>query len=196
MTDGRALGSQSATKPRTSGSFGASCSTQRREHRVEEHIGVLGVMHDVLELIRKEPRIDGVQHPSGAGHAVVELEMPVAVPGERRDAIAGARAERIERIGDPLRPGGDLGESRAMEGPFRIARNDFPSAVPGRRVVDEAGYQKRTLLHQSKHGFLPAARSAGDGLLLQITSEGGLRRDPFLASLNLIQIRPVDNAAA
>ena len=75
---------------------------QRRKNRIEEHVGVFRVMHDVLDLVGKEPRIDRVQDASRAGHAIVEFEMAPAVPGERRDAVSGARPERVERIRDPL----------------------------------------------------------------------------------------------
>ncbi len=128
---------------------------QRGEDRVEEHIGVLRMMHDVLKLIGEQPRIDGVEHAPRGGDAIIEFEMAAAVPGERGDAIARADAERAKRIGDPLRSRSDFRIIRTMDRPFGIPRDDLASAVPRRGVIDEARYQKRTLLHQSEHAFLP-----------------------------------------
>ena len=128
---------------------------QRREDRIEADDGVFGVMHDVLDLVREEPRVDGMQHPPRAGHSVIEFEVAIAVPRERRDAIAAAEAERVERVRDPLRAGRDLRVIRTMKCAFRIAGDDLASAVPGRGIIDQAGYEKRTVLHQSKHDRLP-----------------------------------------
>jgi hypothetical protein len=79
----------------------------------------------------------------------------IAVPRERRDAIAAAEAERVEGVRDPLRASGDLRIIRAMKSALRVARDDLALPMPSRGVIDEARYEKRTVLHQSKHGILP-----------------------------------------
>ena len=56
-------------------------------------IAILGVVDDVGDLVGEQARIDGVTDRADAGDAVVQLEMAVVVPGERRDALALADAE-------------------------------------------------------------------------------------------------------
>jgi hypothetical protein len=124
---------------------------QGREEGIKEDEAVLGVMHDVLKLFRKQSRVDSVQHPAGTGDAIIGLEMPIAVPRQRRDAIAVSDAERVECIGEPFRPRGDLRIVGAVEAAFRVARNDLTTAVPGSGVVDQTGNQQRTLLHEAEH---------------------------------------------
>ncbi len=59
---------------------------ERRERQVEKDVAVLRVVDDEHQLLRKEPRIDRVDHGAHAGDAVVELEVAEAVPGERPGA--------------------------------------------------------------------------------------------------------------
>ena len=61
---------------------------QRQEHGVGEQVAILGVVHDVGDLIREQAGIDGVTDGADPGDAVVQLEVPVVVPGERGDALA------------------------------------------------------------------------------------------------------------
>ena len=60
---------------------------------VEEHGLVLGVVDDEHDLIVEEARIDGVADRAHAGDGIIEFEMAMVVPGERRDAIALRDAE-------------------------------------------------------------------------------------------------------
>ena len=133
---------------------------ERRKNRVEEHIRVFRVMHDVLDLVGKEPRIDRVQNASRAGYAIIDFQMAPAVPGEGRDAIAVTCPQRVERVRDAFGARGDFSIVRAMNRPFRVARYDLAAAMPGRGVIDEARNQKRTALHQPEHDSLPRPRWA------------------------------------
>jgi hypothetical protein len=45
--------------------------------------------------------------------------------------------------------GRDLRVGGPVHRPVGIARNDLAAAMPASGVVDEAGYQQRTLLHQT-----------------------------------------------
>ena len=128
---------------------------ERREDGIEEHVGVLGVMDDILQLFGEQARVDRVQHPPRRGDAIVELKVTMGVPGERRDPVAGLEAERVERAGDLFRPHRNFGVGRAMDRAVGVARDDLASPVLTGRVVDQCRNQKRTLLHQSKHGFPP-----------------------------------------
>ena len=65
---------------------------QRNECQIGQHQAIPGVICDPGDLIGKQPRIDGVDHRAHAGHRVVELEVAIAVPGKRSDAIAQLHA--------------------------------------------------------------------------------------------------------
>ena len=104
---------------------------ERRENRVEEHIRVFRVMHDVLDLVGKEPRIDRVQNASRAGHAIIEFQMALAVPGEGRDAVAAARPERVERVRDSFGARRDFAHS-SSDG-SRLPRRGIRSRDPHAR---------------------------------------------------------------
>ena len=82
---------------------------RRQQRRVDEHQLVLGVVDDELELLRKQPRVQRVQHGAHAGDRVIQLEMPVIVPGERPDPVTGLDARRLQRVGELARAPEDLG---------------------------------------------------------------------------------------
>jgi hypothetical protein len=66
---------------------------ERHEGDVEEEQPVLGVIDDIADLLDEEPRVDRVADGADTGDAVVELVVPVGVPGEGRDAVAELDAE-------------------------------------------------------------------------------------------------------
>jgi hypothetical protein len=127
---------------------------QRRERDVEEDVRILGVVRDVGDLIRKEPWIDRMDDRSDAGDCVVDLEVPVAVPGERRDTIVHLDAERLQRFCElpgalvrvPIRV--------PVHAAFDGLRHDFGRTVMAIGVTDQVRDQKGLFLHQSKHGGL------------------------------------------
>ena len=127
---------------------------QRYEGEVDEDVRILGVVDDVDELLGEQARIDGVQDGAHARHAVVELEMPVAVPRHGADAIARVDAERGERVGDPLRARLGVTIGVAVNRSFDRARHDLGVAVIQRRVIDDRRDQQRPVHHQSQHAIL------------------------------------------
>jgi hypothetical protein len=90
------------------------------------------VVDDVDELLGEQARVDGMQHAAGAGHAVVEFEVPPRVPGEGRDAITLADAERGKRVGDALGTRRHLPVVGPVHDAVRIARDDLGFRMPGR----------------------------------------------------------------
>ena len=75
-----------------------------RQNEIEEDRAVFGVIDDEDDLIVEEARVDDVADRAHAGDGVIEFEMPVIVPGERRDAIALRDAEPRQRVGELFRP--------------------------------------------------------------------------------------------
>ena len=73
---------------------------QRHEGQVDQHDPVFGVVDDPGDLLGEQARIDGVIDPADAGDAVPGFEMAIAVPGERRDAVAELDPVAIESLGD------------------------------------------------------------------------------------------------
>jgi hypothetical protein len=114
---------------------------QRGEGQVEEHDLVFGMVRDVSDLVREQARVDGVDHRPGAGGGVVDLEMPVAVPGERGDPVVHAHAERFQSVGKapgaPMR----LAVVVAVHRAFHRARHDLRAAVVAVGVTDQVADQ-------------------------------------------------------
>lgn len=63
---------------------------QGDEVGVDEDCAVVGVVHDERQLVGRQPHVEGVQHPAGAGHPEVGLEVPKPVPRQGGDPLAGA----------------------------------------------------------------------------------------------------------
>ena len=124
---------------------------ERRERQVEEAMAILGMIDDVSELVGKQARIDGVDHRARAGHRVIELEVAIAVPRERADAIARLHAQARQCAGEAARAdvGGAIGVTvdRAFDG----ARHDLGVAVVAIRVADQRRDHQRLIHHQAEH---------------------------------------------
>ena len=92
-----------------------------QQGRIDEQQSVLGVVDDVFDLLREQPRVDRVQYGAHAGDRVVKLQVPVVVPGERADTVAGSDPRRLQRIGQLSRSAKDVPVRAAM--PRMIGRN-------------------------------------------------------------------------
>lgn len=71
---------------------------ERHEGQVHTQCPILRVVEDVGQLRLVQTRIDRVHHGTHARHPVVQLEMPVRVPGNGRDRVALAQFEALERL--------------------------------------------------------------------------------------------------
>ena len=142
------------------GQLGRQLLQQRQEHGVGEQVAILGMVHDVGDLVREQPRIDRVTDGAAAGDGVVQLEVPVVVPGEGGDAFAWPHAKPVlERPGQLLGAPGEGGIGRAVRGRIRRAGHHLDRAVARRRVVQYRRDQKRPIHHQAaqhRHPDLPA----------------------------------------
>ena len=118
---------------------------------VDEQELVLGVIDDVDDLLGEQARVDGVADRTHAGDAVIQLEMPVAVPGQGADAVARLDAQRRERLRHLLRPHPGISVGIAVEAAFQGPRYDFSVAVIEGGVLDELLDQQRPILHEAEH---------------------------------------------
>ena len=73
---------------------------KRHEGEIDQRHPVFGVVHDPGDTLWEEARVDGVIDRAGAGDAVPAFEMPIAVPGERRDPVAELDSVAVEPLGD------------------------------------------------------------------------------------------------
>ena len=98
-----------------------------------------------------QARVDGVDDAAGAAHAVVQLEVAVAVPGQRAHAGIGSQAHTIERMGQLAGAARCIGPGVAVNVPFHTARHDLGIAMVGGCKFDQRRLQQRLVLHQAQH---------------------------------------------
>ncbi len=102
---------------------------ERHESGIEKQHAVRRVIDDVADLVLEQPRIDGVANRADAGDPVIELEMPISVPGERRDAVADAHAEPLERLAEPFGTRFEIAIGVAMQPVLGRAGDDLGRAT-------------------------------------------------------------------
>jgi hypothetical protein len=125
---------------------------QRQQARVEAQHRVLGVVGDPLDLLGKQARIDRVAHAARAGHAVVDLHVAMAVPGQRGHPLAGRHAQRVQRLRELARALLDAGPVAAVDVALAAPGHDLDVACVARRMPDQRRYGQRHVHHP-----LPAA---------------------------------------
>ena len=90
---------------------------------------------DVGDLLGEQPRVDGVADGADAGDGIVELEVAIAVPRERADAIARLHAKAREGSGEAARTAVSGAIRVAVDRAFDGARHDLGVAVVAIRVT-------------------------------------------------------------
>ena len=127
----------------------------RHEGDVGHHHAVLRMVDDPGDLVREQPRIDGMADRADPHDAVPGFEMAPGVPGDGGDAVAELDAVAIEPLRDFQRARVNFGVIGAMNGTFDRSRDDLLRAVIPRRVLDNPVTKQRPVLHQSKHTHVP-----------------------------------------
>src|ERR1700722_6743840 len=98
---------------------------ERAEGHVEDHVFVVGVIDDERDLIGEKPRVDRVANGAHTGHAVVALQVTVAVPGQRADALALLDAEPDEGLRKLFRAFFAIAPGVPVHVAFDTARDDL-----------------------------------------------------------------------
>jgi hypothetical protein len=124
---------------------------QRQERHVEAQHLVFGMVRDPGDLVRVQPRVDGVQHTPRAARAKVDFQVTVAVPGERRHPVGEQQVHAIERVGDLARALGDVTPGVAVDVALHSPGHYLGVAVVALGVVDQRRNQQRLVLHQAEH---------------------------------------------
>jgi hypothetical protein len=114
------------------------------------------VVDDVDELLGEEARVDGVAYGADAGDSVVQLEMPVSVPGKGRHAVAGLDAkcaQPMRQLGDPLV---NVLVGGAVNAAFRRDRDDLGGGVHLCSQINDCRDRQLPIHHHSlQHRFFP-----------------------------------------
>ena len=145
---------------------------QRHEGQVGEYDAILGVIDDPGDLFREKPGIDRVVDRAEADDRIPGLQMPVAIPGERGDAVAEADAVAREALRACERAIAQLLVVAAMHRPFDGPRDDLASWMLDRREIDHLVQQQRPILHQPEHRLPPPFRSSAPGGDKNVTNAG------------------------
>ena len=117
----------------------------------EDHL-VVGVVDDVDELLGEEPDVERVQHPAGAGHGEVQLEVHRGVPAEGADPGVVGDPELLQRgrgAAYPLRP---VRVGTGGDGPADTVAGDRFVTEHLLGPVEHVGQGERPVLHLSEHG--------------------------------------------
>ena len=122
---------------------------EREQGAIDEDEAIFGVLRDVADLGRVEPEVQRVQHRARARDAEVELEVPVVVPRERGDAIAGARAEPRERARELRAAPVQLGVGAAVNRPIRRPAHDLGAWEERLRPLEKMREREREIHHPS-----------------------------------------------
>ena len=124
----------------------------QREHRIharvrEDH-AVLRVVDDVGEVLRREPEVQRVKDRARERRGPVDLEMTMAVPCQRRDAIALRDAEIPQRAREARRARGEVRVRVAEERAARHARRQRLLREEPAAPLEEVRERERVAHHQ------------------------------------------------
>ena len=127
---------------------------QREQGFVDEKRAIAGMVHDVGELLRMKPEVEGVEDAAGERHGEIGLEMLRMVPPERGDAIAGSDAEAAQRAGQAARAVGEITEGAALERAIGEPGHDLAAAEQRLATAEDGRQRERVVHHQAGHGHL------------------------------------------
>ncbi len=89
---------------------------------------------------------------SKAGDAMLDLEVPIIIPGKRRHPVAWPDAPAPQRIGQLARPARGILIGISMYRTFGGARYNLGIAVKPVGMLQKRRQQQRLILHQAFHG--------------------------------------------
>jgi hypothetical protein len=135
---------------------------QRQEGQVKEQHPVLRMVHDPGDLVGKQPRVDRVAHRPQARDGVIQFQMPVAIPGQRRHPVAGRDAHRRQTMRQLRDAPAGVGQALVMDAALDRGRHDAAAAMHLGRVIHHRRYRQRPVHHQTlEHSrLLPFGRHA------------------------------------
>ena len=118
------------------------------EARIDEDDRVARVIDDVGQVRRRETDVEGMENRAGERRRPVDLEMAMAVPRERRHAIAAADAEARQGAGEPHRALGEIAVGIAKHRSARHARGDPLAGEESPATLEEVRQGERVVHHE------------------------------------------------
>jgi hypothetical protein len=106
---------------------------QPDELAVDQHEAVLGVVHGVEDLLRRQAHVDGVDHRADHRNGEHAFQVTVAVPVHHRHGVTGLDAGSRQHVGQPRNP---LDQGRIAVAQL-VAVDDFAGFL-----VTGAGHQQ------------------------------------------------------
>src|SRR6185295_17519906 len=90
-----------------------------------------------------------------------DLEVAVAVPGQRRHAVGGTDAQAPERVRELARTRVRVAVAVAVDAAIDVLRDDLGVAVVPRGVLEQPADEQRLIHHEALHDSLPPRDSRG-----------------------------------
>ncbi len=115
---------------------------------------IVGVLHDVGQLIAGQPQVERMYDRTHAGYGEVQFQVARVVPREGRHAIAAPHAEFLQRIRQPA----DAFRKCAIRIAFQARPglgDDFFPGVKFLRPIEYRRQRQRIIHHLSAHGMPP-----------------------------------------
>ncbi|MNV39337.1 hypothetical protein D3C71_1309130 [compost metagenome] len=110
---------------------------QRQEGQVEEDVLVFRVIGDVGDLVFMQARVDGMDNGTHAGNAVVQLQVPIAIPCQCADPFGRPGAQVCQCAGHLTRAVMAVAEGVAMDITLDPPRHDLRIAMMAIGMHDE-----------------------------------------------------------
>jgi hypothetical protein len=110
---------------------------QRQEGQVEKQHLVFGVVGNPGHQVRVQARVQGVQHAAGTADAEIQLQVPVAVPGQRGNAVTELQLQHIQRLGHLARAARHIAVGVTVNVTLHPARDNFSVTVVALRKIDQ-----------------------------------------------------------
>ncbi|CAI8900908.1 hypothetical protein EMIT0P218_30089 [Pseudomonas sp. IT-P218] len=132
---------------------------QRQEGHVEEDVLVFGMIGDVGHLVFMQARVDGMHDGTHAADAVVQLQVTIAVPGKRSDAVGRLHAQAGQGAGQLVRATVAVTEGVAMDIALHPAGHNLSIAMMAVGVFYQRGNQQLLVHHQAMHGHRSVHKS-------------------------------------
>ena len=113
----------------------------RQEAHVKTKNGIFSVVSDPGDLVWVKSGVQRMQHTSGAAHTKIQLQVPIAVPGECRHALTEPNIHAIKSIGHLSGAHRDILIGTAVNVTLNSARNDLAFAMVAVGKFDQRGNQ-------------------------------------------------------
>ena len=104
-----------------------------------------------------KPDVDRMENTTRAGDAVVELQMPIPIPGETAYRRTPGYTERVEGSGESESPVSNVRPGRAVDS-SRLDGHDFQVPPQGGCSIQNHRDRQWNVLHEALHRYVfPAA---------------------------------------